>query len=130
MKFIKDNNQLEVLKECIIQSMQDKKAYDIISIDLRQLNNAITDIFILCHGTSDKQVEAIADNIIENVNSMLKEKPWQKEGFENKEWILLDYVNIVTHIFTKEKREFYSIEELWGDGEIKTHEYDEVNVEK
>lgn len=129
MKFDKSNNQLEELKDCIILSMQDKKAFDIVSIDLRQLNNPITDIFIICHGTSNKQVEAIADNIVENVYKTILEKPWQKEGYENKEWILLDYVNIVTHVFVKEKREFYSIEELWGDGELTTFDYSEANIE-
>jgi ribosome-associated protein len=104
------------LKKCIIDAMVDKKACNIVSIDLRNLNNAFSDYFIVCTGTSTTHVEAVGDYIEEMTFRKYHQKPFQKEGFENKEWILLDYFDIVVHIFLEEKREFFAIEELWGDG--------------
>lgn len=118
---VTDQNEL---RKCIIEAMQDKKAGNIVSIDLRKLNNAFTDHFIICHGTSTTHVEGITDYIEESVFKKLKQKPWQKEGKENKEWILLDYFDIIVHVFLQEKRDFFAIEELWGDGEIE--QFDKV----
>lgn len=112
------------LKESIFKALQDKKAKDIVSLDLRDLDSAPADIFIICHGTSDRHAEALAKNVIEEVEKNCHELPWHKEGFENKEWILLDYVDIVVHIFQKSKRDFYGIEELWGDAVIEEIESD------
>jgi len=98
--------------------MQEKKALDIVLLDLREIKNAFADFFIICSGNSDTQLEAIANSIDEEVYKGLKENPWHIEGRENKEWMLLDYVSVVAHIFKKDKREFYSLENLWGDAKI------------
>jgi ribosome-associated protein len=111
------NDNLAQLTNTIVEAMQDKKAKNIVALDLRKLNNRVVDKFIICHADNDRQVEAIARNVEEEVREKLNDRPWHKEGFENKEWILLDYVNIVVHVFLDEKRDFYAIEELWGDAE-------------
>src|ERR1035437_7757667 len=117
MTIVKTVDKLSLLTDTIVEGMQNKKAKHIVSLDLRKLNNRVVDKFVVCHGENDRQVEAIAREVEENVAKTLNEKPWHREGFENKEWILLDYVNIVVHIFLEEKRDFYAIEELWGDAE-------------
>ncbi|MGZ5243456.1 MAG: ribosome silencing factor [Bacteroidia bacterium] len=111
------DDNLAQLTQAIVEAMQDKKAKNIVALDLRKLNNRVVDKFIICHAENDRQVEAIARNVEEEVKDKLNDRPWHKEGFENKEWILLDYVNIVVHVFLDEKRDFYAIEELWGDAE-------------
>lgn len=117
----KEFASIEKLKTVIIDAIRDKKGSNIVSIDLRKLNNPIADLFIICHGTSDKQVEAIAENIEKEVFLKQKEKPFVKEGYTNKEWILLDYFDIIVHVFQAEKREFFDLESLWGDGVISYH---------
>lgn len=104
------------LTDVIIESLPEKQAIDIISIDLMNIKNSVADHFIICHAQSKRQVEALADYVLENVRKEKKEKPWHKEGFENAEWILLDYVDVVVHIFVEEKRNFYQLETLWADG--------------
>lgn len=99
-------------------ALQEKGAKDISVLDLQKLNTRPVDYFIVCHGDSDRQVEAFARGVEEETLIALKEKPWHVEGMENKEWVLLDYVDIVVHIFQKEQRDFYAIEDLWGDAEI------------
>ena len=106
------------LSEFVIKGMQEKKALDIVLLDLREIKNAFADFFIICSGNSDTQIEAIASSIDEEVYKGLKENPWHVEGRENKEWMLLDYVTVVAHVFKKDKREFYSLENLWGDAKI------------
>ena len=110
------------LEDVIIQAIQDKKGEDLLSLDLRKINAAVADLFIICHGNSKVQVKAIADNVIEQSKECLGEGPWKTEGFENSEWILLDYFDVVVHIFYREKREFYQLEDLWNDALRK--EYD------
>ena len=105
----------EVLKDTIITSIQDKQGEDIISLDLTNVQDSVTDYFIVCHATSTTQVKAIADNVIKKVKDELGEQAWHKEGLTNLEWVLIDFVNIVVHVFKKEAREFYQIEDLWGD---------------
>lgn len=117
---IKDS--LEQLTQIVVEAMQEKKAKDIVSLDLRELESRVVDKFIICHADNDRQVEAIARNVEEEVRKKLNDKPWHREGYENREWILLDYVNVVVHIFLGEKREFYAIEELWGDAEVERFE--------
>lgn len=116
------DDNLAQLTHAIVEAMQDKKAKNIVALDLRKLNNRVVDKFIICHADNDRQVEAIARNVEEDVKDKLNDKPWHKEGYENKEWILLDYVNIVVHVFLDEKRDFYAIEELWGDAETEKFE--------
>ena len=114
----KPGDNLAPLSDAIVEAMKNKKAGNIISLDLRNLNNRYVDKFIICNGDNDRQVEAIAKEVEEHVRKTLDDKPWHREGYENREWILLDYVNIVVHVFLKEKRDFYAIEELWGDAEL------------
>lgn len=108
----------EKLAEVIVKGMQEKKASDVVVMDLRKVKNAVADFFILCSGNSDKQLDAIADSIDAEVFKSLKENPWHSEGKSNKEWVLLDYIDVVAHVFRKDKREFYALERLWGDAEI------------
>ncbi len=115
-------NDTKVLLEQVIASMQDKKAKDIVSIDLSKIENSITNYFVICNGTSTTQVDSIYDNIIDNVNENLNIKPFHKEGYENSEWILIDYFDIVVHIFIGDTRKFYKLEELWADGVLKEYE--------
>jgi len=112
----------EKLSSTIVKGMQEKKAVDIVLMDLRKVKNAVADFFVVCSGNSDKQLDAIADSIDEQVNKDLSENPWHIEGKNNKEWMILDYTNVVAHIFRKDKRSFYALEKLWGDAEITTIE--------
>ena len=106
------------LSRVIVSGMQEKKALDIVVLDLRKLKNAIADFFVICSGSSDKQIDAIADSIDEQVYRVLQENPWHTEGKNNKEWMLLDYITVVAHVFRKDRREYYALEKLWGDAEI------------
>jgi ribosome-associated protein len=108
----------EVLSDVIVKGMQEKKASDIVVLDLRNLSNAIADFFVICSGNSDKQLDAIADSVDQEVFKAFEENPWHIEGKNNKEWMLLDYINVVAHIFRKDRREFYALERLWGDAGI------------
>jgi ribosome-associated protein len=112
------SNNSEKLAQTIVKGMQEKKAVDIVMMDLRQVKNAVADFFVVCSGNSDKQLDAIADSIDEVVLKDLKENPWHMEGKNTKEWVLLDYINVVAHVFRKDKREFYALEKLWGDADI------------
>lgn len=106
------------LSEAIVRGMQEKKANEIVLMDLRNVKNAVADFFVICSGNSDKQLDAIADSIDEQVAKDLKENPWHVEGKNNKEWMILDYTNVVAHIFRRDRRSFYALEKLWGDAEI------------
>ncbi len=98
--------------------MQEKKAQDIVVMDLRKINNVITDFFVISSGNSDTQVDAIADSVEEEVYKTIQQNPWQKEGKMQREWILLDYVDVVVHVFKKDRREYFDLEGLWGDANI------------
>jgi ribosome-associated protein len=115
----------EELTRLIVQGMEDTKAKDIVILDLQDIEHSITNYFVICHGSSKPQLEAIAESCIENTVRNLKAKPWHKEGFENAEWILLDYVDVVVHIFREDKRNFYQLEKLWADAVITHHDYKE-----
>jgi len=108
----------EELSQVIVKGMQEKKATDIVVMDLRKVKNAVADFFVICSGNSDKQLDAISDSIDQEVYKTLKENPWHTEGKNNKEWMLLDYINVVAHVFKKDKRTFFKLESLWGDAEI------------
>ncbi|MFY0600292.1 MAG: ribosome silencing factor [Cyclobacteriaceae bacterium] len=108
----------DVLSQSVIEGMLEKKASDIVLMDLREVKNAIADFFVICSGNSDTQVDSIADSIEEKVFKKSEQNPWKKEGIENKEWVLIDYVDVVAHVFSKEKRTFYALEELWGDAKV------------
>ena len=108
----------EKLSDVIVKGMLEKKAADIVIMDLRKIKNAVADFFVICSGNSDKQLDAISDSIDAEVFKTLKENPWHTEGKNNKEWMILDYISVVSHIFRKDRRQFYSLEKLWGDAEI------------
>ena len=108
----------EKLSEVIVKGMQEKKATDIVVLDLRKLKNAVADYFIVCSGSSDKQLDAITESIDVEVFKTLKENPHSIEGKNNKEWMLLDYFDVVAHVFRKDRRQYYSLEKLWGDADI------------
>ena len=113
----------EKLADLVVKGMQEKKATDIIVMDLREVKNAVADFFVICSGNSDKQLSAISDSVDEFVYKELKENPWHSEGKNNKEWMLLDYISVVAHIFRKDRREFFALEKLWGDA--KTTEFED-----
>ena len=106
------------LSELVVQGMLEKKALDVVLLDLREVKNAVADYFILCSGNSDTQIDAISDSIEDEVHKVLKENPWKREGKDHREWILIDYVDVVAHVFNKDKRAHYGLEELWGDAKI------------
>ena len=108
----------EKLKNEIIAGMQEKKAMDIVALDLRDIKNAEADFFLVCHADSKTHVEAIAKEVEDYVFKKTGEWPHHREGIQNAEWILLDYFNTVAHIFRHEQRDFYGIERLWADAAI------------
>lgn len=99
----------------IIRGIEEVKGQDIEILDLRDIENTVCDYFIICNGTSNTQVNAIVNSVQKSVSKALKEKPWHVEGSDNSEWVLMDYVHVVVHVFQKHIREFYDIEGLWGD---------------
>lgn len=117
---VKEIDQTQNLKNSIIEGMQEKKAHEIVTLDLTDIENTIASYFIICHAESKTHVQAIADSVMEMVYKLAGQDPDHKEGMENAEWILLDYFDIIVHIFIKEKREFYRLETLWGDASIQT----------
>ena len=103
----------------IVQAIEEIKGQNISLLDLRNIENTVCDYFIVCNGNSNTQVNAIVRSVQKNVSKNIREKPYQIEGVENAEWILMDYVNVVVHVFQKHKREYYDIDNLWGDAKIK-----------
>lgn len=108
----------EDLCRSVVNGMLEKKANNVVVMDLRKVKNAITDFFVICSGNSDTQIDAIATSIEDEVFKVTKQHPWHGEGKQQREWILLDYVEVVAHVFRKDRREFYDLESLWGDAEI------------
>jgi ribosome-associated protein len=104
----------------IIKGIEEVKGNDIDILDLRAIDNSACDYFVICNGNSNTQVSAIVNSVQKIVSKQLKDKPWHVEGMENSEWVLMDYVNIVVHVFQKHIREYYNIESLWGDAKITT----------
>lgn len=111
----KKEQETDQLITHILKGIEDVKGQDIEILDLRDIENTVCDYFIICNGTSNTQVNAIVNSIQKTVSKSLKEKPWHVEGSNNAEWILMDYVHVVVHVFQKHIREFYDIEGLWGD---------------
>ena len=102
----------------IIKGIETVKGQNINILDLREIENTVCDYFIICEGTSNTQVSAISGSIQKTVSKSLKDKPWHVEGEGNAEWVLIDYVNVVVHVFQRHVREFYDIESLWGDAKV------------
>lgn len=111
----KIEKSLPKLTKSVVEGMLEKKAKNIKILDLRQIPNRVSDFFVICDAESTTHVNAIAGSVSEMVKKLTNEKPFHSEGWENSQWILLDYVNVVAHIFMKETRDFYNIEELWAD---------------
>lgn len=106
------------LVEEIVEAIRDKKGYDIAVLDLKGFDGAITDAFVVCSADSTAQAEAIVHNIEEHVREKTGEKVWRVEGMQNGVWVVMDYVDAMVHIFLREMREFYKLEELWADAPI------------
>ena len=104
-----------MLAGIIIKALQEKKGVDIVKLDLSAMPNSITDYFIICNGSSRTQVDTLADGVMREVKTAVGGFPAHKEGMENCEWVLLDYFDVVVHIFNPEAREFYQLEKLWSD---------------
>ncbi|AJA67523.1 ribosome silencing factor [Myroides odoratimimus] len=104
----------------IVKGIESVKGENITIIDLREIDNTPCDYFIIADGNSNTQVNAISGSVQKLVSKELRDKPWHVEGEDNAEWILMDYVNVVVHVFQKHIREFYNIESLWGDAKITT----------
>jgi len=111
----KDKIPTDQLITAIIGGIEEVKGKEITILDLREIENTVCDYFIVCEGSSNTQVNAIVNSVQKQVSKSLKDKPWHVEGTDNAEWVLMDYVNVVVHVFQKHIREFYDIEELWGD---------------
>jgi ribosome-associated protein len=108
----------EILAEAAIEGIREKKGFDIAVLDLRGLTHSVCDFFIICSGNSSTQVSALADAIEDMVRKKTGESPWHVEGHANAEWILIDFVNVVVHVFQPEARSFYGIEKLWADASV------------
>lgn len=105
----------------IIAAIQEKKGENIISLDLRKINEAVADFFIVCEAGNQPQVRAIAENVEVKVKEKCSEDPYHHEGFQNTQWVLIDYVNVVVHVMLPETRKFYKLEEMWSDGVADNH---------
>jgi ribosome-associated protein len=112
--------QKQILIDTIVEAIQDTKGDKLMVFDLSKIENSVAETFIICSGNSNTHVSAIAGNIEKKVRNNLQERPWHVEGTENAMWVLVDYVSVVVHVFQQETREYYDIEELWGDAKI-TH---------
>ena len=118
----KRDNGTEILLSNIIKGIHEKKGQNVLTIDLRKLDSRIADYFVVCHASSTTQVSAICDSVEETARKEAGEKPLRIEGLENCFWVLIDYGNIVVHIFIEEQRKFYSLESLWADAKIEVVE--------
>jgi ribosome-associated protein len=106
------------VKDAIIRGMTDKNAKNIVCLNMEKVENNICDFFVICEGTSSVQVSAIAKAVEEEIYKLTGQNAYHKEGYQNSEWILQDYVDVVVHIFQPDIRSFYNLEELWGDAEL------------
>ncbi len=127
MKSIQVRQDSDTLADVAVRGLQDRKGMDIVVMNLKELKNAVADYFIICSASSDTQLDALARSVEEEVEKVTGQAPWQSEGRTNREWILLDYVDVVVHVFLRDRRQFYALEELWGDAEI-THVEDTADV--
>jgi ribosome-associated protein len=110
--------ETEHLANAIVEGIQRKKGINIIKIDLTKINHTECKYFIICHGNSNTQVDAIAHSVEDTVEELINEKAWHKDGYKNSIWVLLDYADIMVHVFQKEARQFYDLENLWADAHI------------
>jgi|SRR6056297_22769 len=118
----KEDYSTEELVDAIIEGIHKKKGKDPVSLDLSNIENTFCSNFIVCHGDSSTHVEALADAVEENVRETLGLKAWHKEGLQNATWVLLDYAEVIVHIFQQEYRNFYNLEDLWADAKLTRYE--------
>jgi ribosome-associated protein len=114
----KRENLPEKLVDTIIEALKNLKAVDIVSVDLKNVSGAVCKYFVICNGTSNTHVSALADNVQEETLEKLNEKVWRVEGKQTAQWVLLDYADVVVHVFQKEYRDYYQLEQLWADANI------------
>ncbi len=119
---LKQTYAVETLNDLIVDSISDKKGLNIITLDLRRIEEAAADFFIICTAESTTQVKAIADHVNKKVKDNSGEYPWHCEGMQNLEWVLIDYVDTVVHVFLRDKRTLYNLEDLWSDADSIFHE--------
>ncbi|MEO8589837.1 MAG: ribosome silencing factor [Flavobacteriales bacterium] len=110
------------LVDAVVKGIQEVKGKDIVHLDLRGVPNTVTDHLIICHGDSSTQVEAITGSVDKFTREKAGERPWHTEGERNGEWVLMDYVDVVVHIFHRDRRGYYGLEELWGDATRRSYE--------
>lgn len=115
---VKKSGSADQLIAVILKGIEEVKGKDIDILDLREIENTVCDYFIICNGSSNTQVNAIVNSIQKIVSRETKDKPWHVEGADNAEWVLMDYVDVVVHVFQKHVREYYDIEGLWGDAKV------------
>ena len=115
---ISEKGTSEQLANKITEGIQDKNGREIILLDLKDVENSICDYFVICHGTSNTHVDAISESVDNKVKKDLQEKPYRKEGLNNLTWVLMDYEDVVVHIFQEEYRKFYNLEDLWADAKV------------
>lgn len=113
-KTVDSDKLIEVIGEALL----DRKAEDITVLDVHKLTT-LADKFVICHASTDVQIKAIADNVNKETKEQLNEKAWKEEGRETRRWVILDYVNVVVHIFKKELREYYALERMWNDAPVR-----------
>ena len=121
MRVRHETDNTEQVVTAVVDTMQALKAKDIVSLDLRDIHSAVTDYFVICRAQSKTQVSAIADRILDDLRDN-GVKPYHYEGFENAEWILIDYIDVVVHVFLEPKRDFFQLESLWADAERTSYE--------
>ena len=102
------------LAQIAVEAVLSKKGYDIVIMDMRAVSG-VADLFIICSGSSDLQIKAIVEAVRMSIKEQAQELPWHTEGMSSMQWVLLDYVDLVVHVFNEEKRAFYDLERLWGD---------------
>jgi len=124
MDKIKESESSNILVDAIIEGVRRKKGEWIIDMDLANLNNTQCNHFIICHGNSNTQVEAIAQSVEDTVEELTGENVWHTDGYRNAQWILLDYSDVMVHVFQKDTRSLYDLESLWADAQIKNYETD------
>ena len=110
------------LIKTIINAVQEKKGENIISLDLRKVNEAVADFFIICEAGNQPQVRAISEFVEQEIKEKCNESPYRHEGMKNLQWVLIDYVNVVVHVMLEETRKFYKLEEMWSDAVTEEHE--------
>lgn len=122
MKKTRTTTPAERLVNVVVLGMQEVKGRDVVHLDLRNVPNTVCDHFVICHGDSDTQVEALAGSVEKFARERAGEKPWHTEGQESKGWVIIDFVDVVVHIFHREKRNYYQLEQLWSDAIRNTYE--------